>query len=184
MDLHNKMMEFPHESIEFRKARVLDFLKEHFETNGDEIATKTLVQFARESFFAPYYRKWKSVDRNNDRFRTKFDFWLIEEITFPDDVLRSLSYCSSTISGGIGRPSKSFEDCSLIRKRRKTEQLRKDKSISELSFATAMKLREAGNEAAANLLMEATTTTPTQAKQYLRAWKTSTENQFKLFPLI
>lgn len=183
IDLHNKNMEFKEETIQSRKNRVLDFLKELFCTNGDEIATNTLVKFTRESFFAPYYRHWNSVSRKNDRFLQKFDHWLQHEIQFPDVVLRCLpSSCTMQTSSTGGRPLKDFEDSSAVVKRRKTEELRKDKSAAELSFATAMKLRQAGDEAAAKLLTEATTTTPTRAQRILRGWR-SPESQLTSYSL-
>lgn len=141
MVLHEKIMEFHEESTELRKNRVLDFLKEHFQTNGDEIATKTLVNFTRESFFSPYYRNWKSAHRMNNRFLAKFGAWLQEEIKFSEVVLRCIPGPSSTSEA---RPSKDFKDASVVIKRRKTEQLRKEKSTAELAFATSMKLRESG----------------------------------------
>ncbi|KAF5294653.1 hypothetical protein FQA39_LY02785 [Lamprigera yunnana] len=80
IDLHNVIMELPHVSNECRRTQVLQFLMEHFGTNGDENATKNLVQFTRESFFAHYYRNGKSVDRKNGRLMAKFDFCLRKEI--------------------------------------------------------------------------------------------------------
>ncbi|KAF5277876.1 hypothetical protein FQA39_LY06028 [Lamprigera yunnana] len=50
IDLNNRIMELPHESIEYQRTQPLQFLKEHFGTNGNEITTETLVQFTRESF--------------------------------------------------------------------------------------------------------------------------------------
>lgn len=173
-------MEFHEESTESRKKRVLDFLKVHFQTNGDEIATKTLVNFTRESFFSPYFRNWKIAQRTKSRFLAKFGAWLQEEIKFPEVVLRCIPGPSST-SGG--RPSKDFENVSVVVKRRKTQELRKDCSIAELGFATTMKLREGGDLAGAQLLDEMITTTPSRSKRILTHWR-SAENEQSSYSLV
>lgn len=49
----------------------------------------------------------------------------------------------STSSISIGRPMKSFEECSEQTKRRKTEGIRKSLTDSELLYATQMSLRDA-----------------------------------------
>lgn len=72
-----------------------------------------------------------------------------------------------------GRPSKPFEESSAVIKRRKTQEIRQQKTAAELSFATSMKLREEGNVSASQLLEEATTTTPTRAKRILTSWRKS-----------
>lgn len=51
LHLHEKMMEIPGQDFSVKKIHVLDFLKDHFETNGDEIATNALNNFMRQSFF-------------------------------------------------------------------------------------------------------------------------------------
>ncbi|EFA12562.1 hypothetical protein TcasGA2_TC004191 [Tribolium castaneum] len=128
LQLHNIMMEFSHNSLDIRKKQVLDFLKERFCTNGDEEAIEALVSFTRNSFFAPYFRNWQNVDRNNNRFLKKYDFWLREEIKFPDLALRAVpsTSCGASTSKARGSPSKDFEESSTVIKRRKTEILRKE----------------------------------------------------------
>lgn len=86
--LHEKFIENNDLSIELRKNRVFDYLKEFFHTNGNETATKALIEFTRKFVFATYMRNWKSVNRNNKRFLPKFALWLDKEITFPDIVRR------------------------------------------------------------------------------------------------
>lgn len=177
--LHQKMVELSrHESIEARKSHVLEYLKEHFRTNGNEEATKVLIKFVRENFFAPYTRKWKSVHSNNAFFLEKYGDWLEQVIVFPDMLQTCLSvpqgYNPGPSSGG--RPSKQFEDSSDVIKRRKTSELRKRKTV-ELTYATSMNLRKEGNVAASSLLVEATTSTPTRAKRILTKWKSPDQEQ-------
>ena len=92
------MMEFSSESVEKRKNRVLDFLNKHFQTNGDEYATKTLAQFTRNSFFSPYFANWQNANRSNKVFLPKYQKWLEKEIVFPEVVIRCLQGSSSTSS--------------------------------------------------------------------------------------
>lgn len=96
LSLHEIMMEFPSETVEKRKNRVLNFLKEYFRTNDDE-DTRTLTEFTRNSFFAPYLANWRSVNRKNDKFLLKYHQWLQKEIIFPKVLVRCLKDNSSTL---------------------------------------------------------------------------------------
>ncbi|CAH1108689.1 unnamed protein product [Psylliodes chrysocephalus] len=76
-----------------------------------------------------------------------------------------------------GRPIVPFEESNELTKRKKTEDLRKNKSIAELSFATQMSLRVSGNTEASKLLKDITSTSPKRASKYGKAYKTLIEKE-------
>lgn len=102
--LHQKMMENTEEPLEKRKDRVLEYLKEAFDINGNEKATSDLTVFLRTQFFAPYVQRWRECSRNNSRFLIKHNSWLEQEIVFPEALticrLRNLNLPSSRSSSG------------------------------------------------------------------------------------
>lgn len=98
LTLHEIMMKYPKESIEERKNRVLDFLKETFKTNGDDIATRALIAYIRSSFFAHYFEKWRNVNRKNNRFLVKYVQWLRQEIKFPEVPSRCIQSSSAPVA--------------------------------------------------------------------------------------
>lgn len=186
LDLHNKMLEYPRKTFTDRKKHVLEYLKEHFATNGDEHATEVLITFTRENFFSPYLKRWQKVFSKNEVFLARYDDWLREEIVFPELLKNRLTPTSSNTEPTPGpsgtQSTKDFKQYSERHKRRKTEQLREEASAAELSFATSMKLRDEGDQAAAKLLTEATTTTPTRAKRIFQKWTTPDPGQRKYTP--
>lgn len=66
-----------------------------------------------------------------------------------------------------------FSSCSERSKRRKVDDLRRSTSSSELAFATEMNLRASGSHAAAKVLKDITTTSPTRASRYQLAFAQS-----------
>lgn len=87
LDLHQKMMEVSGQDFSVKKIRVLDYLSEHLQIDGDEIATSALENFMRQSFFPNYLRKWKSAGRKESYFLSRYEDWLRNEIIFPNEGL-------------------------------------------------------------------------------------------------
>lgn len=93
--LHRKIRDCKSESAEVKKSAVLEHLKNVFNTNGDNNATKALEKYVREQFFAPYFRLWKACSRTEKIFVDKHNIWLQEEMEFPQIVYRCLPSTSS-----------------------------------------------------------------------------------------
>lgn len=88
--------------------------------------------------------------------------WLDTSISFPNYTISSKK---------VSRPQMTFGASSERTKRQKTESLRKNFLLEELSFATHMSLRSAGQVEASNVVKEVTQTTPTRATKYRTAFK-------------
>lgn len=97
------MMEVSGQDFSVKKIRVLDFLREHFQTNGNEIATSVLDNFMRQSFFPKYITKWKAAGRNEINFLSRYEDWLRVEIIFPNEVVR----CQQVLANPGGSASTS-----------------------------------------------------------------------------
>lgn len=86
-----------------------------------------------------------------------------------------ISCCYSLVSTSShndrGRPKIRFEDCSDRSKRRKSLELSKLHSTSQLSYTASTSLRKDGKEDAAKLINEITLTTPTRAKKIRTSWE-------------
>ncbi|KAK9675099.1 hypothetical protein QE152_g40634, partial [Popillia japonica] len=82
-----------------------------------------------------------------------------------------------------GRPSKHFEALSDRSKRRKTEQIRKEYVVEELTYATHMTMRAEGRRDAANVSKELSTY-PSTATRYKKAYENQSQDERKqLSPL-
>ncbi|KAJ4438516.1 hypothetical protein ANN_14461 [Periplaneta americana] len=104
--------------------------------------------------------------------------WLDHDITLPTENISCVSTPKKhtdipSTSGklGRGRPTKVFGELSERSKRRKAKETRENVSPEELSYATVMSLRSEGDEAAAKLLKEVTTTTPSRGKRIRDYWR-------------
>lgn len=73
-----------------------------------------------------------------------------------------------------GRPSLDFGSSSERSKRRKSEDLRRNFTTEELSYATQMSLRSSGHLHSAQVLKDITTTSPTRALRYKKAFQAIT----------
>lgn len=93
-------------------------------------------------FKSDFKQKWTKASYKLDIFLKNNDKWLDGTVSLPFYKHQKFS----------GRPSKSFEDCSNRSKRRKTEELRKEHSVSELTFAAQMSLRAGGNSNASTVI--------------------------------
>lgn len=74
----------------------------------------------------------------------------------------------------LGRPIKPFEELGDKSKRNRTVELRKSVGLEELTFATQISLKQSGQNDAAKLLKQSTSTTPTRASKILNSFKNST----------
>jgi hypothetical protein len=194
--LHQKMKSFKGKMDE-KKEYLLGYLQDVFYiTEHDQEVGETLKKYMIQTFFPTYLKYWNLCHRIESRFQDKYKAWLEKEITFPNIVYRVLPGSSGKRSitnfvfirntilfyVGAGRPEKAFEDLSSPSKRRKTEDLRRSTSTAEITYAASMALRKEGDPAAAQLLKEATTTTPTRARRILQKWKTPEEEQSSMSP--
>lgn len=181
-DIHMKITGSCCESEEMRKQYILDYLCSVFDLSEDEDGRKELSDYMRKHFFPVYFKKWRECRRINERFLHNNKTWLEKKIAFPPRVYRNLPSTSSghTTLHDIsrGRPQKPFDKSSERSKRRKTETLRANTDLTQLSFATAMSFRASNNDAAAELIQEANN--PTIAKDILHKWKSDNKRLTKL----
>lgn len=96
-----------------------------------KLALRSLVQKIRD--------KWQQVNRTEEKFLTKFDDWLGVFVVLVDKVDSIIT--PETSKTGMGRPASNFLESSERTKRRKTEDIRKERSSDELVYATQMSLR-------------------------------------------
>lgn len=165
------MMEYSY--VKDKKKCIFQFLEQKLYTNKGEKATEALQEYTRTNFFSPYFKFKKACHQPSDRLLTKHSVWLSREFIPPTVVLRCCSETSSTPVTeifGKGRPREKFNDCSEGAKRKRIEDIRKLNSTSDVSHATAMKLRER-NGNTSKILLECTTTTPTKSQRILRIRK-------------
>ena len=78
-----------------------------------------------------------------------------------------------------GRPQTGFIQSSERTKRRRTESLRKDNTVKELSYAAHMSLRSSGEVEAAKVVRDVTCTTPKRASKYRKAYVEANTHQEK-----
>ena len=154
-----------------RIKHVINTVSALFGVEEDQQALKTLKKEIGR-VCSRIFAKFEKSHRIKDRFLQDNALWLQSDAK----LLPASSPPTSSSQPGPsstlrrGRPSQPFGESSDRSKRRKTEDIRKSKSSSELSFATQMSLRHKGKVAEAKLLQEATTTTPTRARKIRRAW--------------
>lgn len=100
-----------------------------------------------------------------DRFCDKNKTWLDTSLSFPTlKIKRSIP----------GRPAIPFEESTNRMKRQKTYDLRKSTPLSELVYATQVKLRAAGQGAASKVIKDILSS-PTRPTKYSKAFKQSLE---------
>ncbi|XP_050309049.1 uncharacterized protein LOC126745321 [Anthonomus grandis grandis] len=100
---------------------------------------------------------WDKLEKNNKG-------WLNGIISLPKPL--------SSSSQRVGRPKTKFYDSSERAKRRKTETLRRDNDLEELTFATQVKLGNEGKRDASVVLKEITST-PKRATAYKKSFSAS-----------
>lgn len=123
-------------------------------------------------FKAQFRQRWIAARYSTDIFIKKNAEWLAAAIKVPIFA-----------PDKRGRPEMSFELSSERSKRRKTEELRRNKSPEELSFAAQMSLRKVGQVDAASVIKDVTATTPTRASKYKKSIKQPFAEQDQISPL-
>ncbi|XP_050301756.1 uncharacterized protein LOC126739959 [Anthonomus grandis grandis] len=108
--------------------------------------------------------KWKKLHAIWDKFEKNNKGWLNGIISLPKPL--------SSSSQRVGRPKTKFYDSSERTKRRKTETLRRDNDLEELTFATQVKLANEGKRDA-SLVLNEITSTPKRATAYKKAFSAS-----------
>ena len=77
----------------------------------------------------------------------------------------------SSSNRAVGRPKKTFDSSGDRSKRKKIAELVGNTSTAELTYATNISLRKEGEVAAAEIVKEITTTTPTRGQKVLKKWR-------------
>lgn len=127
-------------------------LKEMVEFKNSEIALKCIKQEIR-NFCQKINSKWEQVARHRQRFLDTYSSWLNENITFPDNIFKTVLSTSTPDNPTIGRPTKPFIACSLKAKKLKVQHLLQSTS-QELSTATEITLRKEGKRDFALIVKE------------------------------
>ncbi|XP_078050186.1 uncharacterized protein LOC144476808 [Augochlora pura] len=103
---------------------------------------------------------WQACSRNNEYFFKRHEIWLSGTISMP--------LCQKIKLNQGGRPSTNFDAASERRKRRKTEELRKENSASQLLYAAQMNLRSSNDNSGAKIVKNLGES-PAEAKRYVSA---------------
>lgn len=145
-----------------------DFLQEQTKCPKSELVDldKKIRYFVKD-----FKRRWSDAHRTRERFLAKNTSWLETSITF-------INYDISKKSNiGVGRPKTNFIETTERTKRHRTKHLRSEFSHEELSYATQMSLRSAGQTDASKLIKEITSTSPKRATRYRTAFEESEVNK-------
>lgn len=111
--------------------------------------------------------KWQEVSRTEEKFLKKFEDWLKQFIILVDEQLQELGPSSElTSQSRSSRPLVHFSDASERTKRRKTEDIRKERSSKELAYATRMSLRAEGKSDVAHVLKNIVFGSPSKTTKY------------------
>jgi hypothetical protein len=136
----------------FKPEKVLiQYLQTKFKL--DQCSSQMLEELIH-SFITGLNQRWKKCHRNKNVFLKKYNEWLNTTITINNLDLPSKSCGRSDKK--IGRPSKKFSSSGLKSKRRKVRSLLMERSLSELTHATHLKLRQSGKRDAAGMLKQLT----------------------------
>lgn len=118
-------------------------------------------------------QRWSKAHKKEDVFRKYNDSWLEGTIEIP-----------AVAQNWPGRPRKLFGDSSERTKRRKTEEIRSNVEEDVIVHAAQIELRKSGKRNASDILKEITSTSPTRATKYKRAFsETRKEETCPLTPL-
>lgn len=107
--------------------------------------------------------------------------WLAGSICFPESIftecLITPQKTRSEETKKIGRPLKLFHDCTERSKRRKVEDLLKNRSPKELSFATQSSLIQSGKRDAADIVRELSEASPQRETNSKRSRAVAQKNE-------
>lgn len=116
--------------------------------------------------------KWQQAKRMEQRFFNNFDDYLNVFVPFE----KTEKVVETPKKSDSGRPVSQFASSSERTKRRRTESLRSQASVEELSYATQMSLRSAGKTDAARVIKDVTMGSPSKAEKYRRSIELIQEN--------
>lgn len=163
-ELNRKVIDIIHESLpEY-------FLVDNYDNEKLSNELDSLVY----KYCANLVRMWKKGTGISE-FKKQYSEWLSKCLILPSP---ETSYVTSSISK-IGRPEKSFSECSEKSKKRKVEDLVKNVPKEELLFAAKCTLNKSGQkgERSAALLIAQATEIPQQALKIKRAWDEKKKNK-------
>lgn len=120
-----------------------------------------------------FNKLWIKHHRTESKVLLHHGKFFDKPFVLPPSILNMIP--STSTNAKIGRRPTPFEKCGESTKRRKTEAIRKEFPTEVLAFATQVKLRESGQTHAANIVKEATQTTPSRATRISEAWKKSSK---------
>lgn len=146
------------------QKKELDHLREYMR---NVLSVETLSpedDYAIRQLYEEFCKEWRDIDRSKYRFLNKYSTWVDCTIAFRTVAI------SSTFFPIIGKPKNNFEKCSEQTKRRKTEDIRKSSTDSELIYATQMCLRGIGHTMLANILQEMIGN-PSKIEELIACWK-------------
>ncbi|XP_050312211.1 uncharacterized protein LOC126747535 [Anthonomus grandis grandis] len=130
-------------------------------------------------FIEKYDTKWSSASRNKTAFENKNPDWLNIELEFSSEMNEAQpAEMQDTTLSSRGRPFTGFLDLCDRSKRRKTEQMRADRSPEELTFAAQMKFRSEGKLDEADVLKNVAFSSPTRASKYKKSLEKECEIPF------
>ena len=124
-----------------KEAEIL--LLSHFPLLNEEIV---------KNFLKSFKKKWTSVARSEEKLSKKHFDWLQKEIFVPCVSTRTPTEMRELGTGG--RPTVQFELGSQRTKKRKSDELRSNRSSSELLYAAMRQLREEGRPKDANIVQK------------------------------
>lgn len=147
-------------------------IEEQFKFLEDEMpelirTSESRLQF--KVFKSQFRSRWSKASRTLSKFMDNNKAWLASK--YPTPVLNAAKR---------GRPKTDFDSSSDRTKRLKTQKLRTSTPVSVLSYATQMALRAEGSAHASEVLRDITTTTPSRASKYKKAYKRSLEQEIKI----
>lgn len=127
------------------------------------VEKEAVLDRALRFFKTEFKQRWSAACRK-DRFMKNNEKWLVASIELPFFEKKTIQKA--------GRPTKFFQDLSESSKRRKTQELREQVPANELLYAASISQRTSDNTDASVVLKELMST-PTRAKKYRKAFKSS-----------
>lgn len=123
-----------------------------------------------KNFASDFKIRYSKSQRNNERFLNLNKEWLDTSISFVPPTNKR------------GRKEVSFEESCEKSKAKKSRSIRESTSLSVLTYATQMALRDSGKIEESKLLKEITTSTPTRAAKYRKYRKFKKYKPHQLSP--
>lgn len=152
-------------------ASTIKFLEQEIsEKSGRSVQVPQDSKATFSKLFNNMRTRWQQANRTEGPFLKNNDKWLSEQVSFAVPTTGK----ANPVNKG-GRPSQEFASSSDRSKRRKTKDIRTSFTSDELAYATQMSLRSIGQLDASTVVKEVTTTSPTRASKYRRAYAVTDE---------